>query len=199
MQVPGGGPRPRVRARIVDPDLVLQGVVVAASEALHEVQEVGVGQPAVGEPEIVDELLRLGANIHSVNRNKNDALTPLQVSIVYYSIGAIRVLIRHCPELRTSRYHAIFFAMEDVASPPIVKFLIEEGFEANDPGEDGFSSLDLAFELEELNEKWQGIPKLLLDNGADPTLLTNGTLERLTQEQRDLLTYYTEERVKEPN
>ena len=81
----------------------------------------------------------------------------------------------------------------------MVRFLIEEGFEVNDSGEED-SSLDCAFELERSQpDEWKGIPKLLLDNGADPTLLTNGTLERLTQEQRDLLTYYTEERVKEPN
>src|SRR5688572_19886602 len=54
---PRGLPRPRIGARVVDRDLVSQRVVITAGEALDEVQQVGMWQPATGEPELVDERL----------------------------------------------------------------------------------------------------------------------------------------------
>src|SRR6266699_4606260 len=58
-QRPARGPCPRVGARIVNGDIVLQGIEIGTRKALHEVQLPGVRQAAVGEPEALVEALRI--------------------------------------------------------------------------------------------------------------------------------------------
>src|ERR671914_390268 len=57
-QLPAARPWLRVRARVVDRDLITQRVVVGACEALDERQLIGVRQAAVREPEIFVEARR---------------------------------------------------------------------------------------------------------------------------------------------
>src|SRR5262245_56339183 len=58
-QIPAHRPRFRVRARIVDRDLVVQRIEIRPREALRQAQQVRVRQPAVREPEILVESGRL--------------------------------------------------------------------------------------------------------------------------------------------
>src|SRR5690606_12021501 len=58
LERPFGGPRPSVRARVVDRDFVPQRIEVGAREALREPERLGVRQSAVRKPEAGIEAAR---------------------------------------------------------------------------------------------------------------------------------------------